>query len=259
MLSADSCFFEGATERAVLETLKIIPRQLRDKDEGGKSQINDRIINTLGPKLGGEQVRCLILRDLDSHVNETPAAIKQSVVDCFKGLFRERGFDGKTVALTPHDSFPNVFLFEAVTPDMKAALHIAEYRYAKHLKNATIDDYILNLALRTETVQQLIKNKRDNRRKEFLDAAVGDDDAAKISQIAAAVIKKVLEEIPRLLQENNFPALKEAKQYLHIYSAVTQEHVSPAVITKDIIKNAATTDKEQVLASLFAAIQFIST
>ena len=66
MLSADSFFFEGATERAVLETLKVIPRQQRDKDEGGKSQINDRIKNTLGPKLGGEIVRCLILRDLDS-------------------------------------------------------------------------------------------------------------------------------------------------------------------------------------------------
>ena len=258
MLSADSFFFEGATERAVLETLKVIPRQQRDKDEGGKSQINDRIKNTLGPKLGGEIVRCLILRDLDSHVTETSVAIKQSVVGCFKGLFRERGFDEQVVALNSYEKFSNVFVFEATDPDIKVALHIAEYKYKMQFKNSTIDDSILNLALRAETVQQLMKNKRDNRRKEFFDAVPGDDDDAKAKQIAEAVIRKVLEEIPQLLQENNFPPLKEAKQYLQFFSAIAQEPKSPAVITKDIIKSATDKDKEETLASLFAAIQFIS-
>ena len=52
MLSHDQCFFEGVTERYVLETLKVIPRQnpTRTKDKGGKSKINERIKNTLGPK-----------------------------------------------------------------------------------------------------------------------------------------------------------------------------------------------------------------
>jgi hypothetical protein len=258
MLSADSCFFEGDTERSVLETLKIIPRRQRAKDEGGKSQINERIKNTLGPKLGGESVRCLILRDLDSHVNETSAAIKQSVVDCFRNLFRERGFDEKTFTLTPHTNHQNVFVFAAAIPDIKVALHVAEYKYAAQFKNATIDDYIVNLALRTETVQQLIRSKREARRKEFLEAMSGDDEAAKISQIAEAVVKKVLEEIPHLLQANNFPALKEAKQYLQVFSAITQEPKSPAVITKDIIQSATDNDKEEVLASLLVAINFVS-
>ena len=259
MLTSDSCFFEGWTEKEVLETLKVIPRQQRDKDEGGKSKINDRIKNTLGPKLGGETVRCLILRDLDSHVDETPTKIKQSVVACFKGLFRERSFDEKIVALTPHENFPNVFVFEATSPDIKVALHIAEYKYSEKFKNSTIDDYILNLALRDETVQQLIKNKKDIRRTEFLDAMTGEDEATKFDQIAAAVIKKVTEEIPRLLQDNNFPALKEAKQYLQFFSAITQEPKSPSVITKDIIKCASDKAKNEILAPLFAALKFIST
>ena len=259
MLSSDSCFFEGATERAVLENLKVIPRQQRDKDEGGKSQINDRIKNTLGPKLGGETVRCLILRDLDSHVDETSAAIKQSVVDCFKGLFRERGFDDAVVKLAPHEQFQNVFVFASASPNLKVALHVAEYKYKEQFKNATIDDYILDLALRTETVHQLIQNKKPIRRKEFLDALMGEDEVAKVNQIAAAVIKKVTEEIPRLLQDNNFPALKEAKQYLQFFSAITQEPKSPSVITKDIIKCASDKARNEILAPLFAALKFLST
>lgn len=256
------CFFEGATERAVLERLKLITPFKKEIDEGGKDQINDRIKKVLGPKLGGEAVRCLIMRDLDSHVEETAQRIKQAVTDCFKSLFTERGFDEKTVALNPHTQFSNVYLFQATNLDIKVALHIAEYKHSANFKNSTIDDYILNLALRTETIQQVIKNKQESRRKEFLDclpAVEDEDEATKLSQIAQAIIKKVTEEIPLLLQGNNFPALKEAKQYLHFYSAVTQEHVSPAVLSKAIVKCSSEKDKEEVLASLFAAIEFIST
>lgn len=230
-------------------------------DIGGKDKINKRIKRLLGPKFGGEKVRCLILRDLDLHDNETSAAIKQSVIDCFKNLFRERGFDEKLVVLNVHEKFPNLYLLEAKTPDIKVVLHIAENKYLANFKNSTIDDYILDLALRPETVQQLIADKRDIRKKEFFDClpvVADEDEATKISKIAQAIIKKVVEEIPELLRKNNFPEIKEAKQYLQFYAAIAREPKSPPVIAKDIIKFASEKDKQQVLASLLAAIQFIS-
>ena len=263
MLSNDQCFFEGDTERNVLEGLKVIPRQnpTRIKDEGGKSKINERIKNTLGPNLGSENIRCLILRDLDSHVNETSAAIRQSVIDCFKNLFRERGFDERLVTLNVHEKFPNLYLFETKIPNIKVALHIAEDKYLANFKNSTIDDYVLDLALRAETVQQLIADKRDIRKKEFLaclPVVADEDEATKIGKVAQAIIKKVVEEIPELLRKNNFPEIKEAKQYLQFYAAIAREPKSPPVIAKDIIKFASEKDKQQVLASLLAAIEFIS-
>lgn len=273
MLQENQCFFEGKTERSVLEALKLLPPlqkkkadrkkeqddQSNEEDIGGKDNINKRIKDLLGPNFGGEKVRCLIMRDLDSHDKEDESTIKQGVVDCFRGIFQERGYDPKDFSLTPHEAFPNVFVFASTIPDVRVALHIAEYKYAEQFKNSTIDDYLLNLAVRSETTQQFIKKKKENRRKAFFDAMTGDDEIEKINKIAEAIIKKVLEEFPRLLQENNFPSMREAKQYLHIYSVVTQEFTPLTVIAKDIVRRATDKDKEEVLASLLAAIQFIST
>lgn len=282
MMQERYCFFEGKTERFVFEGLGLLPpsqkkrvernndeqnneesstvtRQAAQEDIGGKSKINDRVRKTLGPDITDNQkVRCLILRDLDSHDDETPASIKQSVVDCFKALFRERGFDDQGVNFKPHEQFSNVFLFEITAPDLKVALHIAEYKYSEQFIKSTIDDYILDLALRAETVQSLIKRKQNIRIKEFIEEIAGDSEEAKINQLANTIIKKVLEEIPQLLRENGFPPLKEAKQYLQYYSAITQEPKSPAVISKDVIKCASDEAKQTVLASLFATIQFLS-
>src|SRR5262249_3812622 len=153
------CFCEGSTEENVLAKLGLAKLPRPADTRTGKNTINQRLKDVLGPKLGVEAVRALVMRDVDLHVGETPAAIKLSVENAFKNLFVERGFDATQVALNLHPTYSNLYIFQIDTPDVRLALHLADYRYSEQFIKATFDDYVLALALQTATAEAMLQEK----------------------------------------------------------------------------------------------------
>ena len=52
------------------------------------------------------------------------------------------------------------------------------------------------------------------------------------------IIQKVTQEIPTLLQQNGFPPLSEAKDYVRLYAAVLRMHTSPPVFAANVLASA---------------------
>jgi hypothetical protein len=235
-------FAEGTTGAKILEKLKLIEPGAKKPERGGKDEINKLIIDVLAPGLGTEPIRCLVMRDLDSHVGETSEGIKNSVEGTLQRLFQEGGFDHKSVLLKPHSEHANVYTFQATDPDFKVALHIATYCCLNHFVKSTVDDYVLNLALRGNTAESFLQK---NRQRNWTIAA-------------EALIDKVRQEIPVLLQKNGIPPLGEAKDYVRLYAAVLQMHTSPPVFAERTLAHAQESDIREVFAPLLAAAQFLS-
>ncbi|MGH9833622.1 MAG: hypothetical protein ACREBD_07215 [Blastocatellia bacterium] len=235
-------FVEGNTETKVLEKLKLIEPVTTKPETGGKDDINKRMHDVLGPRLGVEPIRCLVMRDLDSHVKETSDGIRSGVEQTLRRLFDERGFVSQNVSLSPHDKHENVYTFQAIDPNIKVALHIAIYCCLDHFVKSTVDDYVLNLALRNHTPESFLQK---NRKRDWTIAA-------------EALIDKVQQEIPALLQKNGIPPLGEAKDYVRLYAAVLQMHTSPPVFAERALAHAQESDIREVFAPLLAAAQFLS-
>ena len=260
-------FVEGKTETKVLEKLKLIdPVKIKQepggKDDetawrardranevtikqepGGKDGINKRMIKVLGPKLGNEPIRCLVMRDLDSHVGETSERIRSSVEHARRRMFDERGFVSQNVSLTAYDRHDNVFTFQVTDPNIKVALHIATHRCLGHFIKSTVDDYVLDLALRDGTAESFLQKKKNH------------DPNWTIS--ADTLINKVRQEIPALLQKNGIPPLEEAKDYVQFYLAVLQMPTSPPIFAEKTMAHAQKSDIQEVFAPLLAAAQFL--
>jgi hypothetical protein len=235
-------FIEGNTELKILEKLKLVCPGAVRRNPGGKDDINKRMIDTLGPRLGAEPIRCLVMRDLDSHVGETVDGIRSGVEQALRRLFDERGFASQNVSLTAHDGHDNVFTFQATAPDIKVSLHIAARRCLDHFIKSSVDDYVLNLALRYGTVESFLQENRNR------NWTIGVD----------TLINEVRREIPALLLKNGIPQLREAKDYARLYAAVLHMDTSPPVFAERTLAHSQESDIQEVFAPLLAAAQFLS-
>lgn len=230
-------FREGQTEEKVInrlgELIADIELDCRPK-AGGKHQINRTIVETLGPDIGSKSVRCLILRDLDMHDGETIDTIVQSTQHAIQQMFQQRHVAAQCKLDRLPDT-PNVFVYVNDDLDFRLALHIADHRQNKQFIKATIDDYILQLALEPNTAMQLAQSQRLN-----IDGH--------------RLIAKITHEVPLLLRENGIE-LSEAKDYIRIYAAIIKTHTSPPVFAEKTLSHVGSDAISTVFQSIIAAIK----
>ncbi|NTV47899.1 MAG: hypothetical protein HGB11_15580 [Chlorobiales bacterium] len=226
-------FAEGQTEQKIVENIVTLVNKTAGR---GKAQVNKEMRDKLGPPLEqSKPIRALIMRDVDN--GETSDRIVQSVTKTVQKILRERDLSA-TIQFQPHKQHPNVYLLTLTEPDLRLALHLATWKWQKNFVNATIDDYVLSLALREKTAKSFLQKKGWE----------------KIQP--EKIISKVTKRIPNLLQENGIP-LCEAKDYVRLYAAVIQEHTSPAIFAGKTIANADEADKQAVFAPLLMALAFL--
>ena len=226
-------FCEGQTEKNIVEKFADLANP---KSKGqGKAQVNNQMAETLEPFLNQPKpIRVLVMRDVDE--GETPERIVQSVTGTVQEMLNQRGFP-VSVQLQPHTTYPNVHWLALANPDLHLALHLSTFKWQEGFTNATIDDYVLVLALRETTAAALLRKKQWQTSPE-------------------QIIRKVTDRIPALLQENGIP-VREAKDYVRLYAAVIQEHTSPATFASKVVANAADGDKQDIFAPLLAALNFL--
>jgi hypothetical protein len=226
-------FAEGKTEEKVIERLKqFFPGfAFQTFDCKGKDKINSEIVTKLGPLVGQQPVRALILRDKDS--GETIARIIQSVDNGLKGILKQRGIN-TSLQFQRVTGVWNAFVWDAVSIDFRLSIHIASRRSLRGLTKSTIDDLVLQLAFNPNVATTLAQNVH-----------VG----------GQVIIQKVTKEIPMLLQQNGFPPLSEAKDYVRLYAAGTRMHTSPPVFAEVVLANTDDHLLQQNFASIIAAIE----
>ncbi len=227
-------FAEGKTEEKVIEKLKqFFPgRTFQTFDCRGKNRINGEIVTKLGPSIGQQSVRAIILRDLDD--GENNQQIIQSISDRLIQLFLER----KINAVPQFQQLPshkNVFIWKSISLDFHIAVHIADYRWNTNFTKSTIDDLVLQLALDQGVAAHLAQRQ-------------------KVHVGGQVIIQKVTQEIPTLLQQNGFPPLSEAKDYVRLYAAVIRMHTSPPVFATNVLANTDDHILQKNFASIIAAI-----
>lgn len=136
-------FAEGQTEQKIVENFVTL---IHPKEGRGKAQVNKNMRDTLGPLLiQSKPIRALVMRDVDN--GETSERIVQSVTDTAQKILRERDISA-AIHFQPHRTHANVYLLTLAEPDLRLALHLATFKWQENFVNATIDDYILSLALR---------------------------------------------------------------------------------------------------------------
>jgi len=229
-------FTEGKTEEKVIEKLKqFFPgRTFETIDCKGKNNINSRIDDELGPDIGQQPVRALILRDKDP--GETIKRIIQSVNNGLGGILKQRDIDTSLLQFQRVAGVWNAFVWNAASIDFRLSIHIASRRSLRGLTKSTIDDLVLNLALDQHVAAHLAQRQN-------------------VNVNGQVIIQKVTQEIPTLLQQNGFPPLSEAKDYARLYAAVTRMHTSPPVFAGKVLASANTHLVQQNFASIIAAIE----
>jgi len=234
-------FAEGKTEEWVLKGIegRAIPGMNPLVASGrGKDQVNSQMVATLAPLLqSNDPIRCLVLRDLDEDAGETVAAIVQGVGDALRKMVQARMPEAPITTLAQHPDHASVHTLALSRPDLRLALHVAAYRWRAEFLKATIDDYVLSLAVQPATASALIAGKG-------------------WPTTADEVLRKVTMEIPSLLGQNGIP-LQEAKDYVRLYAAVIQEHTSPPVFAARTLAHADEADLRRVFAPLLATIEFL--
>jgi len=228
-------FAEGKTEEKVIEKLEqFFPgRTFQTIDCKGKNNINSRIDGELGPDIGQQPVRALILRDKDP--GETIKRIIQSVNNGLGGILKQRGIN-TSLQFQRVAGFWNAFVWNAASIDFRLSIHIASRRSLRGLTKSTIDDLVLQLALDKDVAAHLAQRQN-------------------VSIDGQVIIQKVTQEIPMLLQQNGFPPLSEAKDYVRLYAAVIRMHTSPPVFTERVLANTDDHLLQQNFASIIAAIE----
>jgi hypothetical protein len=226
-------FAEGKTEEKVIERLKqFFPGfAFQTFDCKGKDKINSEIVTKLGPLVGQQPVRALILRDKDS--GETIARIIQIVDNGLKGILKQRGIN-TSLQFQRVTGVWNAFVWDAVSIDFRLSIHIASRRSLRGLTKSTIDDLVLQLAFNPNVATTLAQNVH-----------VG----------GQVIIQKVTQEIPALLQQNGFPLWSEAKDYVRLYAAVLRMHTSPPVFAETVLADMDDSPLQQNFASIIAAIE----
>lgn len=226
-------FFEGATEEKVVAKVCQAIAAQRIK-ANGRDNINPRLRETLGPLIGQAPIRALVLHDLDAHEGETPERIVQSLSNALRNLFDERdvpiGLNMRSL-----DNYQNVFVWSSIQPDVRIALHIATHRWNQSFVKATIDDYILGLALKPSIANALAQRQR-------------------LEIDPERLIKIVTKKIPALLRKNGIPLI-EAKDYVRLYAAVIKAHTSPSVFAEKTLSHATYDQIRASFAPLLAALE----
>lgn len=236
-------FSEGKTEKGIIEILsrrRICPYRLEERGGGGENEALRKLDVRLREWFAlsqdqSEPLRILVLRDLDTHRGRTIADLRSSV----SNLVHRRHVAAADLA--PDPTYQNVFTLPADSSGLRLALHIANRPYRPEFIKSTIDDYVLDLALRVPTAQALLQ---DCRRDDWTITVDG-------------LISKVQDEIPALLSQNGIPRLVEAKEYIRLYATLLQIPTTPASFAAKVVAHAQEADIREVFAPLLAAVQFL--
>ncbi len=241
-------FSEGKTEKNVIEQLAkrgFINGKFEERGGGGEPTMMANLRLFFREEVSKQQqsFNILLLRDLDRHEGKTLDAVCQSTIDVVCQYDND-------AQLLPHEIHNNVFKLKTEISGLQLVLHIASQSYLDNFAKATIDDYVLRLALSSETAKALLNAKREegerkNPRREW-----------EIDEVA--LCKKIKEEIPSLLRSNKIPELIEAKEYIRFYIATLMENISPAIFAGKVLNHAAESDIRKVFAPLISATQLFS-
>lgn len=233
-----SVFGEGPTEEQVHSKLaKLIDRTASSKyySSKGKDNLNTKVIETIGADLGVRPVRCLVLRDLDTHDGEDERSICQSITDALRRELEKRSERNISLpSLDPYLAYPHIYTLNIVELDFRLAIHIATYQWSQSFRNSTTDDYLLKLALKSNTVTKL---------------------STKLGISPERLSAKITDELPELLRRNGI-TLCEAKNYLQIYAATIQFSGLTGFVAK-MIENSDEQDIRDVFQSFIAAFEFV--
>ena len=241
-------YSEGATEKNVIAKLcerKLIAPDLEERGGDGEKTMMRKLRLAVrawyeSAKTPRKDLRILVLRDLDTHEKKTIDVICKSTADVI------RTYDS-SAQLLPHETYVNVFVLKTELASLQLVLHIASQPYLESFAKATIDDYVLKLALLETTAKALLQNKKE--------AGMQKNPKRDWQIDAPALQKKVIEEIPTLLSQNKIPALIEAKEYVRFYATLLQEHSSPATFAGKVLAHAEEKDIREVFAPLLASTQ----
>ena len=244
-------FSEGKTEKNISEQLArhgVLTEEFEERGGGGEKTMmtNFRLRLREWVKLQTDQrtsLRILLLRDLDMHEGKT-------IEDVCKSTINIVCHHDSTAKLASHPTHENVFVLKTEMEGLHLALHIASKRYMDSFVKATIDDYVLRLAVLEKTVKALLQQNRESGEKQ------NPKRTWEIEEVA--FINKVLVEIPALLSANKIPPLMEAKDYIQFYATLLQAHSSPATFAGKALSHADVQDIREVFASLLSTIQLLS-
>lgn len=230
---------EGETEKRVLEKLEsFVKISIEITSSNGKRQLNKTIIGKIGPLINLERIRVVVLRDLDLNDNETISDLVYSTETALSQTFQMRGITVEP-KLQPLNRSENVYVWNSEELDFGLALHVATYRWNESFIKATIDDYILDLALDPVVAGSIAQSQ-------------------KLDIEGERLIIKVAQELPELLHKNGIP-LVEAKDYVRLYAAIVKAHTSPQVFAQKVLNRNEIDERvlRDHFKSLFTALEFL--
>jgi hypothetical protein len=202
------------------------------------------LVRESDPPIEGETPRTfVILRDLDS--GRELQDVKRSTEDAVnEALGRETG---ERIKLLQHSRFSNIFFVKNRKFNFIIVLHIAQRRCIEGVptfRNCTTDDYVLDLALRKETIENLPEFKKAQENNPDLNPE--------------DIQNKVKSEIFGILEDNGIE-FREAKGVVNLYIAVLQlggeGSMRYAELPGKMIEHARQEDIEEVFESWVTAFK----
>lgn len=237
---------EGLTEKNALNKLR--ERKIIEFDDlvltGSAGTFHKRAVDILYPRFElGSPFNIVIMRDLDS--GKTVEKIKESTRNAMRKALEKARIDEK-IEFENHQEYSNIFFIEKIRSKFSVVLHIAQIESDRGFKNCTTDDYILNLAMRTKTIENL---------KEFGEARKENPQLT-----PEEVQRKIKEEILPTLEENGI-RVREAKGLVNLYIAVLQIGGEGSLrygeLPGEVIERAEEEDIREVFESWIAAFNVI--
>ena len=243
--------FEGITEENTLNGLKnrrFIEFDVLENIKGSSGGFRKAAVHILSTyfKLG-KPLGVVILRDLDS--GKAVEDVRKSTEDAVNEALDNAEVENN-IRLEHRDS--NIFFAKNEHPNFMIVLHIAERRCIEGIptfKNCTTDDYVLDLALRKSTIEDLPEFKKAQEKNPGLTAEV--------------VQRKITSEILEILEQNGL-RFEEAKNFVDLYIAVLQlrsKHkkgsISYSGLPGKVIEHARQEDVEEVFESWITAFKMV--
>ena len=240
--------FEGVTEENILNGLKkrkFIEFDVLGNTGGSSGRFRKATIDILFPYFKiGKPLGVVILRDLDS--GKTAEDVRKSTEDALNEALHNAEIE-TSIKLVQRDS--NIFFAKNEHPKFMIVLHIAQKRCIEGIpafKNCTTDGYVLDLALRKETIENLPEFKKAQEKKPDLKPE--------------DIQNKIKTEILGILKDNGIE-LREAKGFVNLYIAVLQlgdEGSMPySGSPGKVIAHARQEDVEEVFESWITAFNMV--
>jgi hypothetical protein len=240
--------FEGKTEENTLNGLKIrkyIEFDFLKNTKGSSVGFRKAVVDILSVYLKkGEPLGVVMVCDLDR--GKTVEDVRKSIEDAVNETLDVAKIE-KSIRLVHKES--NIFFAENVDPTFVVVLHIAQKRCIEGIppfKNCTTDDYVLDLALRKETIKNL---------PEFRKAQEKNPDL-----IPEDIQNKIKSEIFGMLKDNGIE-LGEAKGFVNLYIAVLQLGGEGSIpysgLPGKVIAHARQEDVEEVFKSWITAFRMV--